>query len=62
MPNVVKTDIHLKEESKENKYAEIPIKTKENDALKNTAEEPGLNQAATVDNDLEPGTDMGADE
>ena len=55
MPNVVKTDIHLKEESKENKYPEIPIKTKENDELKNTAEEPGLNQAATTHNDLEPG-------
>lgn len=65
MPNVVKTEIHLKEESKENKEnkdPEIPIKTKENDAVKNTAEEPGLNQAATVNNDLEPGTDMGADE
>lgn len=62
MPNVVKTDIHLKEQSKENKHPEIPVKTKENDAVKNTAEEPGLNQHATVDNDLEPGTDMGADE
>lgn len=62
MPNVVKTEIHLKEESKQNKDPEIPIKTKENDAVKNTAEEPGLNQAATVNNDLEPGTDMGADE
>ena len=55
MPNVVKTEIHLKEESKENKDPEIPIKTKENDAVKNTAEEPGLNQAATTPNDLEPG-------
>ena len=55
MPNVVKTEIHLKEESKENKDPEIPIKTKENDAVKNTAEEPGLNQAATTHNDLEPG-------
>jgi len=55
MPNVVKTEIHLKEESKENKDPEIPIKTKENDAVKNTAEGPGLNQAATTHNDLEPG-------
>ena len=57
MPNVVKTDIHLKDESKENKYHDIPVKNKQNDAVKNTAEEPGLNQATTTINDLEPGTD-----
>ena len=45
MPNVVKTDIHIKEESKENKDPEIPIKTKENDAVKNTAEEPGAKRS-----------------
>ena len=55
MPNVVKTDIHLKEQSKENKHPEIPVKTKENDAVKKTAEEPGLNEARSIDNELEPG-------
>lgn len=57
MPNVVKTDIHLKEDSKENKHPEIPVKNKQNDAVKKTAEEPGLNQAATPQNDLEPAID-----
>jgi len=57
MPNVVKTDIHLKDESKENKNPKIPVKNKQNDAVKKTAEEPGLNQAATTHNELEPGTD-----
>ena len=57
MPNVVKTDIHLKEESKENKHPEIPVKNKQNDAVKNTAEEPGLNEARSIDNELEPGID-----
>ena len=55
MPNVVKTDIHIKEKSKENKNPKIPVKNKQNDSVKNTAEEPGLNQAATTHNDLEPG-------
>ncbi len=62
MPNVVKTDIHLKEESKENKEPDIPVKTKENDPIKNTADEPGLNQAETTKNELEPGTDNVDDE
>lgn len=62
MPNVVKTDIHLKEESKENKQSDIPIKNKQNDPVKNTAEEPGLNQATTINNELEPGTDNVDDE
>ena len=62
MPNVVKTDIHLKEESKENKQADIPVKNKQNDAVKNTADELGLNQAATTNNELEPGTDYVDDE
>ena len=57
MPNVVKTDIDLKDESKQNKHPEIPVKNKQNDAIKNTAEEPGLNEARTVDNELEPGID-----
>ena len=57
MPNVVKTDIDLKDKSKENINPEIPVKTKQNDAVKKTAEEPGLNQAATTHNELEPGTD-----
>ena len=55
MPNVVKTDIHIKEESKENKNPEIPVKNKQNDAVKKTAEEPGLNEARSIDNELEPG-------
>ena len=55
MPNVVKTDIHIKEESKENKNREIPVKNKQNDAVKKTAEEPGLNEARSIDNELEPG-------
>ena len=56
MPNVVKTNIHLKDESKENKHPEIPVKNKENDIVKNiAAEEPGLNQAETIHNELEPG-------
>ena len=62
MPNVVKTDIHLKGESKENKQPDIPVKNKQNDAVKNTADEPGLNQATTTKNDLEPGTDNVDDE
>ena len=55
MPNVVKTDIHIKEESKENKNPEIPVKNKQNDVVKKTAEEPGLNEARSIDNELEPG-------
>ena len=55
MPNVVKTDIHIKEESKENKNREIPVKNKQNDAVKKTAEEQGLNEARSIDNELEPG-------
>ena len=55
MPNVVKTNIHIKEESKENKNSEIPVKNKQNDAVKKTAEEPGLNEARSIDNELEPG-------
>ena len=62
MPNVVKTDIHLKDESKENKQPDIPVKNKQNDASKNTADEPGLNQAITTKNELEPGTDNVDDE
>ena len=57
MPNVVKTDIDLKDESKENKHPEIPVKNIYNDALKNTAQEPGLNQAEIVHNELDPGID-----
>ena len=57
MPNVVKTDIDLKDTSDKNTHPEIPVKNKQNDAVKNTAEEPGLNQARTINNDLEPGTD-----
>ena len=55
MPNVVKTDIDLKDTSDKNKLPEIPVKTTHNDAVKNTAEEPGLNEARTIDNELEPG-------
>ena len=55
MPNVVKTDIHIKEESKENKNPEIPVKNKQNDAVKKTSEEPGLNEARSIYNELEPG-------
>ena len=55
MPNVVKTDIDLKDTSDKNKHPEIPVKTTYNDALKNTAEEPGLNEARTINNELEPG-------
>ena len=62
MPNVVKSDIDLKKESKDNKHPEIPVKNKQNDAVKNTADEPGLNQAATTKNELEPGTDNVDDE
>ena len=62
MPNVVNTDINLKDTSKENIHPEIPVKNKQTDAVQNTAEEPGLNQAATTQNDLEPGTDHVDDE
>ena len=62
MPNVVKTDIHLKDDSEENKLPEVPVKNKQTDPIKNTAEEPGLNQAATTQNELEPGTDNADDE
>ena len=62
MPNVVKTDIHLKDESKENKHPDIPVKNKQNDALKNIADEPGLNQATSSKNELKPGTDNVDDE
>ena len=57
MPNVVKTDIDLKDTSDKNKHPEIPVKTTYNDAVKNTAEEPGLNEARTINNELEPGID-----
>jgi hypothetical protein len=57
MPNVVKSNDALKAESKLNKQPETPVKTTVNDALKNTAEEPGLNQAVTSKNELEPGTE-----
>ena len=62
MPNVVRNDEHLKDESKQNKNEQIPVKNKSNDALKNTAEEIGLNQAATDKNELEPGTEIADDE
>ena len=62
MPNVVRNDAHLKDESKQNKNEQIPVKNKSNDALKNTADEIGLNQAATDKNELEPGTEIADDE
>ena len=62
MPNVVRNDEHLKDESKQNKNEQIPIKNKSNDAVKNTADEIGLNQAATDKNELEPGTEIADDE
>ena len=55
MPNVVKTDIDLKDTSDKNKHPEIPVKTKQNDAVKNTVDEPCLNEASTINNELEPG-------
>lgn len=58
MPNVVKTNDNLKAENKLNKQPQTPVKTTANDALKNTAEEPGLNQAVTPKNELEPVTEM----
>lgn len=62
MPNVKRTDDSLKDESTENKNEHIPAKNKTNDAVKNTADEMGLNQAATNKNELEPGTEMADDE
>jgi len=62
MPNVVRNDDHLKNESTENKNEKIPVKNKTNDAVKNTADELGLNQVATHKNDLEPGTEIADDE
>ena len=62
MPNVVRNDEHLKDESKQNKNEQIPVKNKSNDAVKNTADEIGLNQAATDKNELEPGTEIADDE
>ena len=40
MPNVVKTETHLKEENKENKLPEVAVKHKQTDSIKHTAEEP----------------------
>jgi hypothetical protein len=62
MPNVIKTDDSLKNESAKNKNDDIPAKNKTNDAVKNTADEMGLNQAATNNNELEPGTEIADDE
>lgn len=62
MPNVKKTNESLKAESSENKNENIPVKNKANDAVKNTADEMGLNQAATTKNELEPGTEIADDE
>lgn len=62
MPNVKRIDESLKDESAENKNEHIPVKNKTNDAVKNTADEMGLNQAATAKNDLEPGTEIADDE
>lgn len=62
MPDIVKEESKLKDTSAKNKHPEIPVKTPYNDALKNTAYEPGLNQASTTNNELEPGTDNVDDE
>ncbi len=55
MPDIVKGESKLKETSDKNKLPQIPVKTTYNDAVKNTAQEPGLNEASTIDNELEPG-------
>ncbi len=62
MPNVVRNDEHLKDESKENNNEKIPVKNKATDDVKNTAEEIGLNQEKVQKNDLEPGTEIADDE
>lgn len=62
MPNVKRTNESLKEESSENKNEHIPVKNKATDALKKSADEIGLNQAATTKNELEPGTEIADDE
>lgn len=62
MPNVVKTNDELKAESKLNKQLETPVKTTGNNTVKNTADEPGLNQAKILKNELEPGMDNADDE
>ena len=62
MPNVVRNDEHLKDESKQNKNEKIPVKNTATDDVKNTAEEIGLNQERVQKNELEPGTEIADDE
>ena len=62
MPNVVRNDEHLKDESKQNNNENIPVKNKATDDVKSTAEEIGLNQERVEKNDLEPGTEIADDE
>lgn len=62
MPNVVRNDAHLKDESKQHNNENIPVKNKATDDVKSTAEEIGLNQERVEKNDLEPGTEIADDE
>lgn len=44
------------------KHTDMPVKTPATDTVKNTAEDEGLNQASTENNDLEPGTTSHGDD
>jgi hypothetical protein len=59
MPNVLRNEDILKDENAEKLNKKIPAKNKTNNAVQNTADEIGLNQAKTENNKLEPGTVAG---
>ena len=42
--------------NKINEHTDMPVKTVGTDHEKKSAGEPGLNQAGTTDNEMEPGT------
>ena len=47
----------LPEDVEKNEKEDMPVKTPATDSIKNTANEPGLNAARSINNDLEPGTE-----
>ena len=47
---------NIPETSKKNEHTDMPVKTVSTDHEKKSAGEPGLNQARTTDNEMEPGT------
>lgn len=53
---------HVSDTTKANEHKNMPVKTPATDTGKNTAEDEGLNNAATDNNKIEPGTTPPGDE